>query len=497
MANVKKVVVNGIVYLFDIDAAQIVADLQSGSLTPLQATNAINALRAKNLESWEGSGQRVPDTQKAAIFTTGGDESIDSSIAAQLQSIKALNGAFSAASLMTSGFNLLRLQSAGGLAVAIGSGWYIPVPALTYSAAGTASTPNGLLLTDAQGVNIKNATVRFKALTSGVPTSENDGSACSYTDVTYDNKSYRFYTCSGPGYIIISGITYANTCAHLGWSSRYDEFISPTATGDSGSSISLSSILSAIHAGYGKLINVGGESDEIVATSASAIKWTRRCNRVAATSLSWTHVQGENNSYTHTATISDMKDNGVAEFENDNVVLTINGQTISFTDNNATVTTSDYIKYQLAAETTGTASVSTALTVEDWGVIAFIGASGTPSVTISYAQGMPDSLRTIAVTRMNEVEEAINAISEYIDTGDIEDNSEMPLMPMLGGQPAVLFCAGAPTAANKPTNWIDCVDGGYQWTGLPAVIGQHVRDITNSADYFGWLNPSTGLLEWK
>ena len=80
---------------------------------------------------------------------------------------------------------------------------------------------------------------------------------------------------------------------------------------------------------------------------------------------------------------------------------------------------------------------------------------------------------------------------------DLAHVADFYAMPKLAGQPMLLFCNGTPTSSNKPTNWIDFMHGGYEWTGLPSAVGQQVLDYTNHVLYFGWLNPSNYTLEWK
>lgn len=45
-------------------------------------------------------------------------------------------------------------------------------------------------------------------------------------------------------------------------------------------------------------------------------------------------------------------------------------------------------------------------------------------------------------------------------------------IPMLCGQPMILFGNGTPQEAIVPDNWIQFLDGGYNWTGLPSALGQ-------------------------
>jgi len=219
-----------------------IADLLSGAIVPALA---------ENLQGWaERASLSVQDTFTDVVRTTAGDTSVQSDEAAKLVSIAAKTS-FSATAFKTSGFNLLHD------ATAVGTGYYFLVPALPFGVFGQSIKPNGLLFTDSDGNNLT-PTVRFKALSAGVPTSVNDGNICEYTD----SNGYRFYNTSAAGYIIVSDITLADTCAHIGWSRRYDDFVSPTASADAGGSIALTSIISAVHS-FGKLCVVGAVADRI------------------------------------------------------------------------------------------------------------------------------------------------------------------------------------------------------------------------------------------
>ena len=442
---------------------------------------------AENLQSWAGSTLDAIYTQEEIVETTGGDLSIDSSVPANLLELRPKTD-FSAQNLIATGFNLLRF------ATAVGAGWYIPVPALPYGAITTAAMPNGVLFTDSEGNNLR-PTVYFKPLSQGVPTSVTDGSACAYTDASTGGKSYRFFTTSQPGYLIVSGIDRAATCMHIGWSRRYDEYKAIDDPSDAGGSVALSSGISALH-NYGMMLIVGNVADYIERTSATQVTWHRLVERVQPT---WTNtLQEDGETYLHEAVITGMKSNGAAAFMSENIAVSIDGTTVSYTDKNAEAST-DYIKYELASPASGTANVSSTFAVEDWGLIIITGASGKAYFDIAYAQGIPDSLREIAAHGFSSHKEDIDALTEEIKACGYKVPFEAAFdrMPTLGGQPGILFCDGAPTASNKPTNWIDFLDGGYNWTGLPNVEGQHVLDFTNHVDYYGWLNPETNLLEWK
>ena len=448
---------------------------------------------AGNLASWAGSTQNANYTQEAVVETTGGDLSIDSSVPATLMSIAAKTD-FAATKLIATGFNLLRR------ATAVGNGWYIMVPALPFGTINTASQPNGVLFTNAQGENLR-PTVYFKPLASGVPTSVTDGTACAYTDASTGGKSYRFFTTSQAGYLIVSGIDRAATCAHIGWSKRYDEYISVSDASDAGSEVDIAAGIHALHS-YDKMLIVGNVADRIERTGDNQITWHRLVDHVQPT---WTNTPVESEGeptgdYIHSATISGMKADGAAAFETLGVTLLVDGTTISFTDQNATVE-NDYVKYELATEATGTASVSSSFTVEDWGLIIIQGAVGSAYINIAYAQGIPDSVRQMLSNIDNKtipvIAEALlylynenkalrellagkdNAVLPYIKAQTIECVDKMTM-----GVPEVLVSRveGAPSAENVPDNWDE--ETMTVWNGCPRKIGQQYVDKVNKKVYY-------------
>ena len=362
----------------------------TAAITEALENNSLIPALAGNLESWDGNSMSADYTQTLLSDTTGGDLSIDSSVPANLIQLAAKTD-FGATGLVATGFNLLHH------ATFIGTGYYIMVPALPYGAINTADAPNGLLFTSEKGANLQ-PTVRFKALTEGVPTGINDGEACAYTDVTdpITGKEYRFYNTARPGYIIVSGITYASTCMHIGWSRRYDEFISPTEESDAGSMVNLSAGISAMHS-YGLMLTVGTVADYIERTGTNSVTWHRLVERVQPEWTTEEVIDEEYNptgNFTHTATIPTMKADGAAAFATTDQPLTVSGTTVSYTDQNESAGT-DFVKFELATPVSGNATVSSTFSVEDWGLIMVTGATGEAYITIAYAQGIPDSLRAL------------------------------------------------------------------------------------------------------
>ena len=351
---------------------------------------------ADNLTSWDERGE-TPSSEEwnDVVRTTGGDMSIDSSRGAKLLSIVPLQP-FYADTLKATGFNLLHG------AVAVGSGYYFEVPALTYGLINTAEQNNGLLFTARNGDNLR-PVVYFKPLSQGVPQHANDGEVCAYTDA----GGYRFYTCNEPGYIIVSNITLEDTCAHIAWSRRYNEFIAPDAQGDAGSSIDLATLIHTVHS-YDLLLRAArGEEivyDEIRFVSGNA-NWYRRVDRVQP---EWTTTDNGDETYTHTATIAQMKQNGVAQCGT--LAMTVNGTTISYTDASAEATT-DYVLYQLATAANGTVEMSNDYAVEDWGLEILTDVTGTADLTTQYYQLLPDAVAAL-LTKVPDLRTALTQEAE-------------------------------------------------------------------------------------
>lgn len=381
----------------DAEAAALQTKLENGEVIPALA---------KDIESWRNSNSKVIDTQTDAVFTAGGNESVNSNEAARIISLVPGSLTAGAASLVSTGFNLLRN------ATQIGSGqvWYFPVPYLRYGTFGTADENNGVLFTDSDNSNIT-PTVYWKALSDGVPTSATDGVAAGYTD----SNGYRFFTTPAGhegevGYFIVQA-TRATTCAHIAWSGRYDEYIAIDNASDAGASLALTTILNNLHSN-GLMYNVGDVVDSIAFTTTSAV-WTRNCDRKQGSDLEWTNtLQEEEGTYLHTATIADMKEDGAMVCTNEGIAFVVSGKEVSYTDSNATAFTTDYIYYELATPVTGTESGTFSFIIEDWGVIYFTGVTGTVVSIIEYSQNIVDTLRKLATTGLND---AMRVIAESLN----------------------------------------------------------------------------------
>ena len=377
--------------------------LNEGLITPAQA---------QNLQNWaERDDLAIEDVFTDQVRTAAGDQSINSEAGAQLVSIRPVTD-FRATALVTTGFNLLRA------ATQVGSAWYFLVPALPFGTYGTAEQPNGVLFTDSQG-NALTPTVRFRPLSEGVPTSASQGDACAYTD----SHGLRFYTTTEPGYLIVSGINRATTCAHLGWSRRYTEYIDVDNVNDAGGSVALDAIIAAVH-DFGLLLTATRAGDTVADEISFADgKWYRRVGR---TKPAWTTTanegEGSIDSYTHTAVIADMKAGGIAECGSLN--LEVNANAVSYTDSLPDAT-SDYVKYELATVAQGNVSAAH-LAIEDWGLELLTEASGQAEVTMQYAQGYPDAVANLVnggyQRRTEELEAQIATLRSIVD--DIGSSAE-------------------------------------------------------------------------
>ena len=386
----------------DAEAAALQTKLENGDVVPALAGN---------LESWADNNVPVENNFDTTVRTTAGDDPINSDYGGVLKSIVPITD-FACTGLLATAENQLRLKSNGGGAVAVGAGWYFPVPKLTLGTFGTTDENNGLLLVDNTGANIQNATVYFKALSSGVPTSVTDGTQLTPQTVTYGDKTYKVYTTSGPGYLIVSGITYANTCARIAWEDWYDKFVSPTDPNDVGGSINLAPLFAAAPNGTGKFLVCGNAYTYGERISATQWKITDPIGRIAEPV--WTNTpddvaEGETQTYTHTLALSDIANGGTALIEGSAQSLSVDGTTLSYNDTNATAITGA-VRYEKAVAATATVNLSSSYTLNDVGVEMKEGAEGEANFVCEYSQNIADSL-AMAPPRLNDLRKTAAAVS--------------------------------------------------------------------------------------
>lgn len=368
-------------------------------------------LNAGNLESWAEENLPVENEFDDTVRTTAGDDPISSGDGGVLKSIVPVTD-FKCTGLLATAENQLRLKTNGGGAVAVGAGWYFPVPKLTLGTFGTIDENNGLILVAQDGSNIQNATVYFKALASGVPTAVNDGTQLTPQTVTYKGNTYKVYTTSGPGYIIVSSIIYAETCARIAWEDWYDKFVSPTAEDDLGGSLSLSALFAAAPNGTGKFLVCGRAKTVAERISASQWKITDPIARIAEPV--WTDTpdeveEGATQTYTHSLVISGIAASGSAMIEGSEQALSVNGTTVSYSDTNATAI-SGAVRYEKEIPATATVNLASDYALNDVGVEMKEGAEGEATFVCEYAQNVADSLAN-AAPRLNVLRTSAAAVS--------------------------------------------------------------------------------------
>ena len=427
MANpqLKNIQVDGVLYDINVPDGMIGTEQLKGGKVAL----------ADNLSSWaERQQMEVTDEWDTPVRTTAGSLSIDTSKGAYILRLITKN-AFKASRLEASGVNLLNPSSM------VGSAYVFQVPVMLRGSYGVADEANGIIFVDKNGNNL-HPDVRFSAT---YPSSAAAGVAV--TPYQFAGHSEYFYPSAAIGYFIVSDIeTPADVCARIAWSSGYNQFVAYQAP----SSVNLSSIIAAIAATHAavtdKMLAVGGVSDEAIFGASSAL-WRRRVSAIAP---SWTNEAGaEEGQYIHTATIPStngaMKAGGLAEDLAGNVVLTVEGTTVSYTDNNAT--SNVVVKYELDTIVTGTVSQSNEYAPDDFGIEVMGDADGGFIIETSYFQGFPDTIAgLISLTYKNEAD---TAAIDMDNMGDAHCKSiDMDELPKVCGYPLFIITDGAPAASD-------------------------------------------------
>ncbi len=447
---------------------------------------------AKNLASWAKDLSPVSNSWDQTFRSTAGGNPIETISGGIIQGIKAKTD-FKCAGFRATAYNQLRLEDNNGGAVAVGSGWYFPVPKLE-------SYKNGLLLTDNNGDNIKNAIVYFKPLASGVPTSATDGIVCPRWMVNIGKKTYIIYTTPGEGWLIVSGITWANTCAHLAQEDQYDKFVAPDDEEDVGDYISLVALFSAAPNGTGKFLALGNIYTYAERTNETNMRITDPIARVV--SPVWTNtLQDDGITYKHELVIEAMKTGGQVAIEGSSQVLSVSGITVSYTDQNATAI-EGAVRYELPAPATASVTLEkTAYLLNDCSVEAKEGAEGIGYMICSYSQNVTDALTQIAKYKVSDIEvEVENTSAKIVELEEeiIELQAQNPEIKY--GQPRELLGHGTPQESSVPDNWVQLAAGGFNWIGKPAYVGQKYYDQDNSTGagsaWMGYMTPER-TLNWK
>ena len=249
-------------------------------------------------------------------------------------------------------------------------------------------------------------------MADGVPTSVTDGTVATSQNVNYEGKTYKVYTTSGPGYLIVSGITYANTCARIAWEDWYDRFISPTDPNDVGGSINLAPLFAASPNGTGKFLVCGNAATSAERISASQWKITDPIVRI--TSPAWTNTpdeveEGAVQTYTHSLIISDVAPGATVIIEGSDQAVSLGGTTAKYTDTNQTAI-SGTVRYGKATPATANVSLASAYQLNDVGIEMKEGSEGVADFVCEYSQNIVDSLSNAAPT-LNDMRHTAAAIS--------------------------------------------------------------------------------------
>ena len=377
------------------EKVEAITDLQADVEGIKDGTISVGAAdyseEADNLSSWKEESVPVKNDFTDTIRTTAGVDTIDTAKGGTLLSITPISD-FKCDKLIATAENQLRLQSNGGGAVAVGAGWYFPVPKLTLGTFGTMNENNGLILVAQDGSNITTATVYFKPLADGVPTSVTDGVAATSQDVTYNGKTYKVYTTHGPGFIIISDITYAETCARIAWEDWYDKFVSPTDPDDGGGEVNLAPLFAAAPNGTGKFLVLGSAKTHAERTSST--NWTIIDPVGIVINPTWTTTEVTDpetqvTSYLHSTVIEALGSQAI--IEGADITLTCNATTASYNDNNAEAAAGS-IRYEKAVPATVNVTLDSEYDVNDVGVEMKTGATGEAIFLCEYAQNIADAV---------------------------------------------------------------------------------------------------------
>lgn len=108
------------------------------------------------------------------------------------------------------------------------------------------------------------------------------------------------------------------------------------------------------------------------------------------------------------------------------------------------------------------------------------------------SKGEADAIITLASDKIDSIEH------EVISLGETTDFSSLPL---LCGQPMILFGEGTPQVSVVPKNWKQydaMTDEGYNWNGNPSAIGQQYINVSASTNgRYVAVDNEDGTLSWN
>lgn len=416
--------------------AELKEQLEDGTVVPDAA---------RNLQSWKEEDVPVTNDFDETVRTAAGSDTIDTEKGAVLLSISPMTD-FRCTELRATAENQLRLASNGGGAVAIGTGYYFPAPKLTLGTFGTMDENNGLILVGPNGENITTATVRYKALADGVPTSVSDGVEAASQVVTYKGHAYKVYTTPGAGYIIVSNITWAETCARIAWEDWYNKFVSPTDPDDVGGIINTAPLFAAAPNGTGKFLVLGRSKTHAERVNAASWLVIDPIGRIASPLWVTTEVvdpETQVTSYLHTLVIPDLAVGGTAEIEGSSQSLGTDGTSVSYSDGNAEVI-AGVVRYEKGVPVTATVNLASSYRVNDVGVEIKEGAEGGAVFVCEYSQNVADALSNatpmLSTLRSDIAAVSIGSATCITGTYDAAKQVNIPhFMLLTGGIINVLF----------------------------------------------------------
>lgn len=415
----------------------------------------------------------VRHTQVKPMETTGGDKDVKDG-AGFVRVIKGTENGITAAGakIISLGFNLVPNGSGTSFTFRCVKG--------EWGAYGTSQKNNGYLFTDSRGNILVPSSVKQNGV--AVPTHTDHGNT--------------YYLPSQDGQCtVVFATSQTNPCAHLCWSNGRDTKDNYEAY--NASQVDLSSAINAIG---GTLRRVGYVFDEInIGTKQSS----RRLGYRLLNALPWTMEAGttpEEGEATNTfraivsggvATADTIKAGGAFAIKGlTGLTFSLDGtsivcdSTITSVAGFVTALGSGTIEYELAIPVVVANSLNGQIVISDYGIIIFENTAGASVVDIDFdfnqkwsdfIKNLPDDLEQMNDDR-NSLRGDVEAIAE-----DVRGARDVATLPLLCGQPPVLYGAGEPAEAVVPDNWkqFDPATGeGYNWNGNPSALGQRYINVS-------------------
>lgn len=339
------------------------------------------------------TGANVTHTQRVFVETTGGDTDIDSKKKAYVKSVKGTDGGIpaSGAVIRSVGFNQIAPSGISGQTatfIAVTSAW---------GEYGKSIENNGYLFVDADNNIVTPISVKQNGVS--VPTHTENG-------ITY-------YLPSSNGEMVATfntGVDVTEMCGHVCWSNyrdaEYKEYVADE--------ISLQSVITSVGGTLNRVTNALGQSvyDEIIMSmNADDRIWWHRVGVTLAKNLTWNQEvitseseEDTTTTYRYYATVSGMKNNGIFSlpgcavsgfYLSDNKLM-VESASITTVNDLKTALGNTNLKYELAAPTHGTHSLTGEIEVDDFGTIMLIAGSATDiNMEIEFASYWRDIFKNL------------------------------------------------------------------------------------------------------